>query len=166
MTTTQTTLSKDEQDVLAHYDNITEALQTRDTQRAMAGYDENVMVFDIAPPLRAIGKAHSEETYDTAFAMTKGPWLCEWREMKVKVIDATNAYVTGIFRQVYTVITGEQVSLTSRLTDIFEKKDGRWLVVHEHISTPVDMQTGQAEMNADLDGRGVPFGELARSAAK
>ncbi|MEJ2459871.1 MAG: nuclear transport factor 2 family protein [Novosphingobium sp.] len=122
MTTTQTTLSKDEQDVLAHYDNITEALQTRDTQRAMAGYDENVMVFD--------------------------------------------AYVTGIFRQVYTVITGEQVSLTSRLTDIFEKKDGRWLVVHEHISTPVDMQTGQAEMNADLDGRGVPFGELARSAAK
>jgi ketosteroid isomerase-like protein len=77
--------------------------------------------------------------------------------MKVKLIDEHNAYVTGVFKQTFTMKTGEKGEITSRLTDVFEKKNGEWLVVHEHISTPVDMQSGKADMNAPLDGEGKPF---------
>src|SRR4029077_1290502 len=34
---------------------------------------------------------------------------------------------------------GENLNLTLRVTDVYKKISGNWLVIHEHVSVPVDL---------------------------
>ncbi|HJU29301.1 MAG TPA: nuclear transport factor 2 family protein, partial [Candidatus Binataceae bacterium] len=43
---------------------------------------------------------------------------------------------------------GKKADITWRVTDGLEKTDGKWKIVHEHISLPVDLDSGRAYMNA------------------
>jgi len=38
--------------------------------------------------------------------------------------------------------------LTVRVTDVYRKIDGKWLIVHEHVSVPVDIKTGQGDLQS------------------
>jgi ketosteroid isomerase-like protein len=40
---------------------------------------------------------------------------------------------------------GKEVKIAVRVTDGFQKIDGKWLIVHEHVSVPVDLNTGMAD---------------------
>jgi ketosteroid isomerase-like protein len=33
-----------------------------------------------------------------------------------------------------------------RVTDVLRKAKGKWLIVHEHVSVPVDLATGKADL--------------------
>ena len=46
---------------------------------------------------------------------------------------------------------GRTIDFEGRGTDLFERSAGKWLVVHEHLSLPVDMNTGQAEMKPPVE---------------
>jgi ketosteroid isomerase-like protein len=35
-----------------------------------------------------------------------------------------------------------------RLTDVLRKVKGKWLIVHEHVSVPVDVATGKADLTS------------------
>lgn len=39
---------------------------------------------------------------------------------------------------------GGELNFIFRETDIFEKRDGKWQLVHQHLSVPVDLATGKA----------------------
>ena len=52
----------------------------------------------------------------------------------------------GIDRWVVTGKDGQQVEFVFRFTDAFRKTDGKWLVIHEHLSFPVDPVTGKADL--------------------
>ena len=43
---------------------------------------------------------------------------------------------------------GKPLDLTLRVTDVFKKTNGKWLVIHEHVSWPVDLATGKADMSS------------------
>lgn len=149
----------DEAQIRAHYAAISKALVERSAAGAMAGYADDVLVFDISPPMAVTGKERSERTYDAAFEATVGPWSAEFTNMKIKIIDARHAYVTAFLHQSFTMKSGEKVKMKIRLTDILENREGNWRVVHEHISAPVDMQHGRADFNATDTGDGKPFEE-------
>jgi ketosteroid isomerase-like protein len=36
--------------------------------------------------------------------------------------------------------------LVVRVTDVFRKLDGHWRIVQEHVSFPVDVSTGKADL--------------------
>jgi len=40
--------------------------------------------------------------------------------------------------------------MTVRVTDVYKKIDGKWLVVHEHVSVPVDPTTNKPDMDSKL----------------
>ena len=42
---------------------------------------------------------------------------------------------------------GKQQEATLRVTDVFHKVDGKWKLIHSHVSVPVDPKTGQGQMN-------------------
>ena len=48
-----------------------------------------------------------------------------------------------------TDMDGKQLSFTGRETYVYQKIQGRWLIVHEHCSVPVDIVTGQALLQFD-----------------
>ena len=40
---------------------------------------------------------------------------------------------------------GKAFTLVFRFTDVLRKMNGKWLIVHEHLSFPVDPETGKAD---------------------
>ncbi|HEV7785554.1 MAG TPA: nuclear transport factor 2 family protein, partial [Thermoanaerobaculia bacterium] len=54
-------------------------------------------------------------------------------------------YARGIDRWVITGKDGKPLEVVFRFTDVLKKIDGKWLIVHEHLSVPVDPATGQAD---------------------
>lgn len=42
---------------------------------------------------------------------------------------------------------GPPLNFIFRETDIFVKKDGQWRLVHQHLSVPIDLASGQAVWN-------------------
>jgi hypothetical protein len=43
---------------------------------------------------------------------------------------------------------GEKLDLTVRVTDVYKKISGNWLVIHEHVSVPVDLDTGKPDLTS------------------
>ena len=44
---------------------------------------------------------------------------------------------------------GEPVDLTVRVTDVYRKIKGNWLITHEHVSVPVDLfGTGKPDLSS------------------
>jgi ketosteroid isomerase-like protein len=53
-----------------------------------------------------------------------------------------------------TMKDGSKVAITPRQLDAFKKINGKWLIVQQHVSLPVDPKTGMAVMNGPLPVRG------------
>ncbi|WP_408884333.1 YybH family protein [Kozakia baliensis] len=45
---------------------------------------------------------------------------------------------------------GSNVNLSARVTDVYRKIAGRWFIVHEHASVPVNIETGMADLHSKL----------------
>jgi ketosteroid isomerase-like protein len=35
-----------------------------------------------------------------------------------------------------------------RVTDVYKKADGRWQIIHEHVSVPVALDTGKPDLGS------------------
>jgi ketosteroid isomerase-like protein len=42
---------------------------------------------------------------------------------------------------------GKTVRFTRRVTTVLRKQNGQWKIIHQHMSVPVDIKTGKAEMS-------------------
>jgi hypothetical protein len=49
-------------------------------------------------------------------------------------------------------LNGNQFGPWVRWTAGFLKVDGRWLIVHDQVSVPVDIRSGRALLNLEPDG--------------
>ena len=58
------------------------------------------------------------------------------------------AFIRSIHHVMGTLKSGKKMDYTVRVTDGFKKINGKWLIVHTHISFPVDMQTGKADIES------------------
>jgi len=58
------------------------------------------------------------------------------------------AYVSSIHHVTGTMKGGKKVDYTVRVTDGLKKINGKWLIAHTHVSFPVDMRTGQADIES------------------
>jgi ketosteroid isomerase-like protein len=61
--------------------------------------------------------------------------------------DGDLAFSHSNQRAVVTDKDGKKADITFRLTDVYRKINGKWLVVHEHVSVPVDVGTGKADLS-------------------
>jgi len=41
---------------------------------------------------------------------------------------------------------GNKLDLTVRVTDVYRKARGLWQIIHEHVSVPVDLETGKPDL--------------------
>lgn len=59
-------------------------------------------------------------------------------DMKVRS-DGQMAFAYSTQNFISDTVTGSKVDLIFRETDVFEKRGGKWLLVHQHLSLPVDI---------------------------
>ena len=74
----------------------------------------------------------------------------EWGQMHVDVLSRDAAVVTTTYRVPHLTPRGEPHVIAGAWTAVFQRRDGRWVIVQEHLSdVPVQSQAETAEMPAD-----------------
>jgi ketosteroid isomerase-like protein len=136
--------SSEVQTILALIADWRDALEHRDVDRLLQNYDPNIIVFDCKPPHRLEGIAQVRKCWEECFPCLPEKFHAEHRDMEVKV-NGNMAFAHGLFR--FVALTDvekfKDCFYWGRVTVCYEKVDGKWLSVHEHISMPFDPMTNK-----------------------
>jgi uncharacterized protein (TIGR02246 family) len=141
--------SGDEASIRALESSLAAGAMAKDVNAIMKVYvpDESLVVFDVVPPRQYVGaKAYAKDWTDFV-AMFKGPLKFEISDVSVTV-DGRMGFGHSIQRITGTDTKGQSVDLTVRVTDVYRKIKGNWLIVHEHVSVPVDLDTGKPDLTS------------------
>jgi ketosteroid isomerase-like protein len=124
------------------------AIHLRRLEQSIADYADDVVRFDVgAPPIAQLGRGEVEKR--------NKEWLDSWSssiEIEVRDLAITASDTVGFVRSLQHISgmlkSGTRVSMWVRWTGGFEKRDGAWKIVHEHVSVPVDLETMMAKLDA------------------
>lgn len=123
-----------------------EGFVAKDLDRAVSPYGKDIFSYDITPPEHKDYAALRKDNEELMAAMASTP-TCTYRDMVVKSYGNV-AYARYVLPYSVTLKSGAKIDLDGRGTDILEKSGGKWRIVHEHFSVPVNPITGQAQMKA------------------
>jgi ketosteroid isomerase-like protein len=141
--------ANDDAEVNASVQNLVTAVNAKDINGIMAYYmpDESLHVFDALPPRQYVGAAAFRKDWEGFLAAYPTNVHAEVSDWKTET-EGTLAYGHGVFCTVGPDKDGNPLDLTVRVTDVYRKVGGKWLVVHEHVSWPVDLATGKADLTS------------------
>ena len=133
------------------------ALHARDVARHLAQYAPDVRVFDVVDPLQHVGLAALRARVEAWFLGFAGPIECQLQSLTVEV-EGDIAFCHSLNHIQATAVTGVKVDMWVRSTVGLRRRAGRWLIVHEHTSTPFNPNTGQASLGLtpEADDRATP----------
>lgn len=116
-----------------------DALRARDAAAAAAFLAEEILTYDLNPPLaHAGGPAQARASLDQWFATWRTPIESEARDLEVAV-SGDLAFAFGLIHMTGTKTDGEEIDLWFRSTVCLRRIGGVWRIVHEHNSTPFYM---------------------------
>jgi uncharacterized protein (TIGR02246 family) len=132
----------DEAAVKALEARFTAAFNAKDVDAIMKVYvpDESLVVFDVTPPRQYVGAKAYRKDWEDFFATFKGPAKLELTDVSITA-DTTLGFGHSIQHVTGTNTKGQPIDFTVRVTDGYRKINGNWLIVHEHGSIPVDLDT-------------------------
>ena len=147
---TTDTKAQDEAAIKALAASFDTAFKAKDVDAIMTHYvpDQTLVAFDVVPPRQYAGAAAYRKDWEDTFAMFPGPVDDTVTELDVTV-GGDVAFSHCIQHVSFTDKDGKKSELTVRITDGYKKINGQWLIVHEHVSIPVDLTT----LKPDLDSK-------------
>ena len=114
----------------------------------MSLYSPTMISFDIVPPLQDIGANTYRKVWQETFALFEGPIYIDIRDLKI-IGDLELAFSHKLVHLKATRKTGQKVDYWERLTFCFQNFEDNWLIIHEHVSVPIDFETGRAVLNLE-----------------
>ncbi|WP_072803461.1 YybH family protein [Rhodococcoides yunnanense] len=129
----------DEDDVRALLDVYTESAYAKDTDRFLTLFDQGVRIFDLWSTWEYVGlPAWAESVGQWFSSLGEDRVVVEFAEVEVTV-GGDLASVSAFATYAAVSASGERLrQLQNRLTWVLVRREGRWLVTHEHTSAPVD----------------------------
>ena len=118
---------------------LAQAIRAKDLDQLMTFYDRDVEVFDLRASLNVVGAgAYRNNLFEQWFDSFEGPLGFEFHNLRIALGEPT------AFCHYLALITGARPGgrisgYWVRGTTGFERRDGEWLVTHEHISQPAAM---------------------------
>lgn len=114
---------------------LAQAIRDKDLDRLMAFYDRDVEVFDVRFSLNVPGAAAYRNNFESWFDSFDGALGYEVHNLRIASGESAAlchylALVTGARPG------GRRSGYWVRVTSCFERRDGEWLVTHEHVSIP------------------------------
>jgi len=142
----QTKSAADEKAAIeALYKDFNDAFNKKDVNAAMAVYAPSVFAFDAIPPRQFPNWNAYKKDFEEFFAAFPGPVSNSILELNITVVGSV-AYTHGIDDGTFTAKDGSKLHIVFRVTDVLRKSKGKWLIVQEHLSFPVDLATGKADL--------------------
>jgi len=136
---------KDDAQIRGLEARFAKAVAAKDLDAVMKVYSPHVFVFDVIPPRQYVGAAAYRQDWKGIFAGFTGPVKMEITDLVVST-DGMVGYGHSIQRVSGVDPKGKPVDLTVRVTDVYRKQAGAWSIVQEHVSVPVDLETGKADL--------------------
>ncbi|GGU16279.1 YybH family protein [Lentzea flava] len=128
-------------DIKKHIGRIVEGIRAKDLDALRRLYSEDVVSFDVEPPLQHVGIDAKLKNWATAFAFFQDVDY-EIRDLTVTVGD-TVAFGHGFGRLSGTLKNGVTTpGMWVRATFCLRKIDGDWLITHDQVSVPFDIASG------------------------
>jgi ketosteroid isomerase-like protein len=142
------TSGKDETEIKQLLDRAAVAIHNKDLNGIMSIYEpgEALVAYDIIAPLQFKGTESYKKDYAEFFGEFQGPIEMEYRDLGIFAGD-TIAFSRGLERMSGTLKSGEKFDAWIRFTECYRKTNGRWLAIHDHISVPVNLESGKAVMD-------------------
>jgi ketosteroid isomerase-like protein len=139
----------DEASIRALEARFAAAVIAKDVDAVMKVYmsGESLVVFDVVPPRQYVGAKSYRKDWADFLGSFNGPVKFEISDLSVAA-DGTIGFSHSIQHVTGTDTKGQPVDLTVRVTDVYRKIKGNWLVVHEHVSVPVDLDTGKPDLSS------------------
>src|SRR5262245_33024104 len=138
--------SSDEADIRRRIDTLVEAIRNMDLEGVMSSYAPDIVSFDIEPPLQHLGAEAKRKNWINAFSIYQHSLDYEIRDLTITVGDSV-AFAHSLNRVSGTVKSGQKNAFWLRSTTCFRKIAGKWLIVHDQVSVPLDMASGRALLN-------------------
>jgi uncharacterized protein (TIGR02246 family) len=139
----------DEAKIRALENQFAAAVSAKDVDAIMKVYvpDETLLVFDVSPPRQYVGAKAYRKDWENFLAAFKGALKFEITDLQITAADPLG-YSHSIQHVSGTDAQGQPIDLTVRLTDVYRKISGNWLIVHEHVSVPVDLDTNEPDLES------------------
>jgi len=131
-------------------DRSVEAIRAQDLETLKACFTPDVVSFDVGPVLGSAGVAAKMQNWVLAFTVFQAPIGYEYRALAITIGgDVAFAHsfnrLSGTLRNGGASRTGPWV----RYTGAYRKINGAWLIAHDHVSTPINVVTGEALMTLE-----------------
>jgi ketosteroid isomerase-like protein len=133
----------DETAIRQRIDKLIEAIRAMDLEGVKPIYARDIVSFDIEPPLQHVGAEAKSKNWTAVFTAYQRPLGYEVRDLTITVGDDV-AFGRCLARLSGTLKNGNKSGYWVRWTSCFRKIDGEWLIVHDQISVPIDVQSGKA----------------------
>ncbi len=136
----------DEAEIKRVIEGGVEAIRDKNIEGVMSLYAQEVVSFDIVPPLRYVGADAFRKAWEEVFSSFQGSIGYEIHDLSITVGDDV-AFTHSLNRISGTMNNGQKTALWLRWTACFRKINGKWLIVHHQNSVPVDLETGRAVLS-------------------
>lgn len=132
----------DEAEIRQHIGEIVEGIKAKDLDGLRRLYSDDVVSFDVEPPLQHVGIDAKLKNWATAFAFFQDV-AYEVRDLALTV-DESVAFGHCFGRLSGTTRSGVAIAgMWVRATFCFRKMGGKWLITHDQVSVPFDIASGK-----------------------
>jgi uncharacterized protein (TIGR02246 family) len=122
-------------EIRAAVDQWTAAIEARDFDALLKLYSDDVRVFDVPAPEQIRGKEPYRRNWESFLARIKGDVKCDFREMEI-FADHDLGFMHTL-TSIHAADLDPDHCPWVRVTVGFQKINSKWIVVHEHISVPM-----------------------------
>jgi ketosteroid isomerase-like protein len=134
-------------EVGALLDSRVEACRAKDIDRLMSLYAPDSIYFDVVPPLQFEGAEAIRRNFLRWFDEYEGPIGLETSHQSM-LVSGDVAFAHMLHRDSGTRKNGDNSAIWLRSTVCCQRRNGAWLITHEHISLPIDWgRSGVAVMD-------------------
>jgi len=138
----------DEAKIRQQIDKVVEGLRAEDLEGLKQLYATDVVSFDVEPPLQHVGVEAKLKNWAKVFAFFESVTY-EVRDLTLAAADDV-AFGHAFARLSGTLKDGTATSgMWVRVTYCFQKIDGTWLIAHDQVSVPLDIQSGKGVVDLE-----------------
>jgi ketosteroid isomerase-like protein len=136
-------VSGSEQELRDLVEERVRAVRAGDGATLAARPADDVITFDVLPPLNSRGSAAVGKHLQAWFDGYAGPIDYSVHDLQVSAADDLG-FCSFLYHVGGTLTSGDVVDMWVRATLCCRRIDGQWRIVHDHESVPFDPATGHA----------------------
>lgn len=118
------------------------AVAAKDPRPLANRQHDDVVTFDVLPPLNSRGKGAVQPRTQAWFDGFSSPIGYEVQQLEIAA-DGDVAFCSFVYHVTGTLTSGDEVSMWVRATLGLQRIAGEWLIVHDHESVPWDPESGK-----------------------